>query len=79
MMDMDSRVESLDDRLLHLQEEQIQQQQRTQDTLHTTTALEQQLQLTEQKMKQQANQNQVTLQEQRKYILNLERLMLTPG
>ena len=26
MLDMDSRVESLDDRLLHLQEEQIQQQ-----------------------------------------------------
>ena len=29
MLDMDSRVESLDDRLLSLQEEQIQQQQRT--------------------------------------------------
>ena len=75
MMDMDSRVESLDDRLLRLQEEQIQQQQRTQDTLHSTAALEQQLHSTEQKMKQQADQNQVTLQEQRKYILNLERLM----
>ena len=43
MLDMDSRVESLDDRLLHLQEEQIQQQQRTQATLHSTAALEQQL------------------------------------
>ena len=41
MMDMDSRVESLDDRLLCLQEEQIQQQQRTQTTLQSTTALEQ--------------------------------------
>ena len=61
MMDMDSRVESLDDRLLRLQEEQIQQQQRTQDNLHSTTALEQQLHSTEQKMKQQADQNQVTL------------------
>ena len=48
---MDSRVESLDDRLLRLQEEQIQQQQRTQDTLHSTAALEQQLHLTETKMK----------------------------
>ena len=47
MMDMDSRVESLDDRLLRLQEEQIQQQQRTQTTLQSTTALEQQLHLTE--------------------------------
>ena len=75
MLDMDSRVESLDDRLLHLQEEQIQQQQRTQDTLHSTAALEQQLHLTETKMKQQADQNQATLQEQRKYILNLEQLM----
>ena len=51
MLDMDSRVESLDDRLLRLQEEQIQQQQRTQDTLHSTAVLEQQLHLTEQKMK----------------------------
>ena len=75
MLDMDSRVESLDDRLLRLQEEQIQQQQRTQDTLHSTAALEQQLHLTEAKMKQQADQNQATLQEQRKYILNLEQLM----
>ena len=49
MMDMDSRVESLDDRLLRLQEEQIQQQQRTQATLHSTAALEQQLHSTEQK------------------------------
>ena len=39
-LDIDSRVESLDDRLLRLQEEQIQQQQRTQATLHSTTALE---------------------------------------
>ena len=75
MMDMDSRVESLDDRLLCLQEEQIQQQQRTQTTLQSTTALEQQLHLAEQKMKQQADQHQTTLQEQRKYILNLEQLM----
>ena len=52
MVDMDSRVESLDDRLLRLQEEQIQQQQRTQATLHSTAALEQQLHLTETKMKQ---------------------------
>ena len=75
MIDMDSHVESLDDRLLRLQEEQIQQQQRTQITLQSTTALEQQLHLTEQKMKQQADQHQTTLQEQRKYILNLEHLM----
>ena len=75
MLDMDSRVESLDDRLLRLQEEQIQQQQRTQDTLQSNAALEQQLHLTEQKMKQQADQHQSTLQEQRKYILNLEQLM----
>ena len=61
MMDMDSRVESLNDRLLHLQEEQIQQQQPTQTTLQSTTALEQQLHLTEQKMKQQADQHQITL------------------
>ena len=33
MIDMDSRVESLDDRLHRLQEEQNQQQQRTQTTL----------------------------------------------
>ena len=59
MMDMDSRVESLDDRLLRLQEEQIQQQQRTQDSLHSTAALEQQLHSTEQRMKLQADQNQV--------------------
>ena len=51
MMDMDSRVESLNDRLLRLQEEQIQQQQRTQDTLQSNAALEQQLHLIEQKMK----------------------------
>ena len=75
MMDMDSRVEALDDRLLRLQEEQIQQQQRTQTTLQSTTALEQQLHRTEQKMKQQADQHQITLQEQQKYILNLEQLM----
>ena len=75
MFDMDSRVESLDDRLLRLQDEQIQQQQRTQATLQSTAALEQQLHLTEQKMKQQADQHQSTLQEQRKYILNLEQLM----
>ena len=75
MMDMDSRVESLDDRLLHLQEEQIQQQQRTQDSLHSTAALEQQLHSTEQRLKQQADQHQLTLQEQRKYILNLEQMM----
>ena len=75
MMDMDSRVESLDDRLFHLQEEQNQQQQRTQATLQSTAALEQQLHLTEQKMKQQADQHQATLHEQRKYILNLEQLM----
>ena len=41
MLDMDSRVESLDDRLLSLQTEQIQQQQRTQATLQSTAALEQ--------------------------------------
>ena len=41
MLDMDSRVESLADRLFHLQEEQNQQQQRTQATLQSTTALEQ--------------------------------------
>ena len=75
MLDMDSRVESLDDRLLRLQEEQIQQQQRTQTTLQSTAALEQQLQLSEQKMKQQVDQHQATLQEQCKYILNLEQLM----
>ena len=75
MFDMDSRVESLDDRLLSLQTEQIQQQQRTQATLQSTAALEQQLHSTEQRMKQQADQNQATLQEQRKYILNLEQLM----
>ena len=75
MLDMDSRVESLDDRLLRLQDEQIQQQQRTQATLQSTAALEQQLHLTEQKMKQQADQHQSTLQEQRKYIPNLEQLM----
>ena len=43
MIDMDSRVESLDDRLLLLQEEQSQQHQCTQATLHSTVALEQQL------------------------------------
>ena len=75
MMDMDSRVESLDDRLLRLQEEQVQQQQRTQTTLQSTTALEQQLHSTEQRMKQQVDRNQITLQEQRKYILNLEQMM----
>ena len=75
MLDMDSRVESLDDRLLSLQTEQIQQQQRTQATLQSTAALEQQLHATEAKMKQQADQHQATLQEQRKYILNLEQLM----
>ena len=48
MVDIDSRVESLDDRLLRLQEEQIQQQQRTQASLQSTAALEQQLHLTEQ-------------------------------
>ena len=52
MMDMDLRMESLDDRLYRLQEEQNQQQQCTQATLQSTAALEQQLQLTEQKMKQ---------------------------
>ena len=57
MMDMDSCVESLDDRLLRLQEEQIQQQQRTQTTLQSTTALEQQLHLIEQKMKRQEDQH----------------------
>ena len=41
MFDMDSRVESLDDRLLSIQTEQIQQQQRTQATLQSTAALEQ--------------------------------------
>ena len=61
MVDMDSRVESLDDRLLRLQEEQIQQQQRTQATVQSTAALEQQLHLTETKMKQQADQHQATL------------------
>ena len=75
MLDMDSRVESLDDRLFHLQEEQNQQQQCTQATLQSTTALEQQLPLPEQKMQQQADQHQTTLQEQRKYILNLEQMM----
>ena len=75
MQDMDSRVESLDDRLLSLQTEQIQQQQRTQATLQSTAALEQQLHSTEQRLKQQADQNQATLQEQRTYILNLEKLM----
>ena len=75
MLDMDSRVESLDDRLFRLQEEQNQQQQRTQTTLQSIAALEQQLHLTEQKMKQQADQHQATLHEQRKYILNLEQLM----
>ena len=75
MLDMDSRVESLDDRLLSLQTEQIQQQQRTQATLQSTAALEQQLHATKAKMKQQADQHQATLQEQRKYILNLEQLM----
>ena len=75
MQDMDSRVESLDDRLLSLQTEQIQQQQRTQATLQSTAALEQQLHVTEQRLKQQADQNQATLQEQRTYILNLEKLM----
>ena len=64
MLDMDSRVESLDDRLLSLQTEQIQQQQRTQATLQSTAALEQQLHVTETKMKQQADQHQATLQEQ---------------
>ena len=76
MLDMDSRVESLDDRLYRLQKEQNQQQQqRTQATLQSATALEQQLHLTKQKMKQQADQHQTTLQEQRKYILNLEKMM----
>ena len=75
MLDMDSRVESLDDRLLSLQTEQIQQQQRTQATIQSTAALEQQLHVIEAKMKQQADQHQATLQEQRKYILNLEQLM----
>ena len=70
MLDMDSRVESLDDRLLRLQEEQVQQQQRTQTTLQSTAALEQQLHSTEQRMKQQVDRHQLTLQEQRKYILN---------
>ena len=41
MLDMDSRVESLDDRLLSLHTEQIQQRQRTQATLQSTAALEQ--------------------------------------
>ena len=49
MVDMDSRVESLDDKLHRLQEEQNQQQQRTQATLQSNAALEQQLHLTEQK------------------------------
>ena len=75
MLDMDSRVESIDDRLLRLQEEQVQQQQRTQTTLQSTTALEQQLHSTEQRMKQQVDRHQLTLQEQRKYILNLEQMM----
>ena len=79
MLDMDSRVESLDDRLFHLQEEQNQQQQRTQATLQSTAALEQQLHMTEQKMQQQADQHQTTLQEQRKYILNLEQMMRVWG
>ena len=52
MLDMDSRVESLDDRLFRLQEEQNQQQQRTQSSLQSTAALEQQLHLAEQRMKQ---------------------------
>ena len=43
MVDMDSRVESIDDRLQRLQEEHFQQQQRTQSTLQSTAALEQQL------------------------------------
>ena len=47
MLDMDSRVESLDDRLFRLQEEQNQQQQRTQSSLQSTAALEQQLHLAE--------------------------------
>ena len=75
MLDMDSRVESLDDRLYRLQEEQNQQQQRTQATLQSTAALEQQLHWTEEKLKQQADQHQTTLQEQRRYILNLEKMM----
>ena len=75
MLDMDSRVESLDDRLYRLQEEQNQQQQRTQATLQSTAALEQQLHRTEEKLKQQADQHQTTLQEQRRYILNLEKMM----
>ena len=75
MLDIDSCVESLDERLYHLQEEQNQQQQRTQATLQSTTALEQQLHLTKQKLKQQADQHQTTLQEQRRYILNLEKMM----
>ena len=40
MLDTDSRVESLDDRLYRLQEEQNQQQQRTQATLQSIAALE---------------------------------------
>ena len=75
MLDMDSRVESLDDRLLRLQEEQVQQQQHTQTTLQSTVALEQQLHSTEQRMKQQVDRHQLTLQEQRKYILDLEQMM----
>ena len=47
MVDMDSCVESLDDRLFRLYADQIQQQQRTQATLQSTAALEQQLHSTE--------------------------------
>ena len=47
MVDMDSRVGSLDDKLQRLQDEQMQQQQRTQATLQSTTALEHQLQMAE--------------------------------
>ena len=47
MLDMDSRVESLDDRLFRLQEEQNQQQQHTQSSLQSIAALEQQLHLAE--------------------------------
>ena len=75
MVDMDSRVESPYEKLLQLQEEQIQQQQRTQATLQSTAALEQQLHLIEAKMKQQADKHQATLQDQRKYILKLEQMM----
>ena len=75
MVDMDSRVESLDDRLQRLHNEQMQQQQRTQATIQSTTALEQQLHQAEYKMQEQANQHQKTLQEQKDYILKLEQLM----